>query len=149
MNLQHFREFPNKFEIFWPSGSWEDFSMNQLHFLIFEWFLIWTNLDSFRDLITWQFVLSLIETGLLTMEKIYKFSVYLYYFTIIFPWTRHWSTFKLDTSLFEDDLSQIWLKLAQWLWRWSKKKPDNGWLLHLQLKLAKKNCHSYAVNYSR
>ena len=56
------------------------------------------------------FVPSLVDIYLMFMEKIF---LYVHYFEIISPWKRN----KLEFSLPEDDLCQVWLTLAQWFWR--------------------------------
>jgi hypothetical protein len=56
-------------------------------------------------------------------EDFKKFSVYFYTFAIISHWRRAipsiWT--NLNPPPPQDDLCQVWLKLAQWFWRRSRK----------------------------
>jgi hypothetical protein len=67
---------------------------------------------------------SLIEIGLLVLEKkIFKiFSVFLLFCDYLpFEKGNPLRFNKLESPLPKDDLCQIWLKLAQWFWRKSRK----------------------------
>jgi hypothetical protein len=49
----------------------------------------------------------------------FKFSVNFYFFAIIFPVVLH--LYNSESPLPNDDLCRVWLKLAQWFWRRSRK----------------------------
>jgi hypothetical protein len=66
----------------------------------------------------------LIEFGLLVLEKkIFKIFQYIFIFRYYLPLEKgdplHLN--KLESPPPKDDLCQVWLKLAQWLWRRSRK----------------------------
>jgi hypothetical protein len=63
---------------------------------------------------------SLIEIGLLVLEK--KFSVFLLFCDYLPLEKRNPLHFNnLEYPPPKDDLCQVWLKLAQWFWRRSRK----------------------------
>jgi hypothetical protein len=65
------------------------------------------------------YVPSLIDFGQLVLEKkiFKKISVYFYCFAIISQKGYPLSWNKFESPSPQDDLCQVWLKLAQWFWR--------------------------------
>ena len=68
------------------------------------------------------FVLSIVEIGRLRFwRRFSSMSMYFHYIVIISPWKRAALALymnKLDSPSAWDDICHVWLKLAQWFWRW-------------------------------
>jgi hypothetical protein len=66
-----------------------------------------------------KFVPSLIQFGLLVLEKIFENFQSIFTLSLSFPLDRGYllSLNKIKSPSLKDNLCQVWLKLAQWFWR--------------------------------
>ena len=126
-NLLHSKMLCAKFDWYWPSGSGvEDFFENVVNIfsIVFPLrkrcgFFMWTNLNSLIPFTQGFFVRSLVDTGLVVLEKVFKFCQFIFDISLLlgngtrsFIWI-HLIPFTQGAFC----LCHVWLKLNQWFWR--------------------------------
>jgi hypothetical protein len=111
---------------FWRRGFLND----PPHFYIFViisplkriWPFIWTNLISLHPRIIWTKFDWICSAG--SGEDFFFFFKFQCIFTLSLLFTHGEGLNKLESPLSKDDLCQVWLKLAQWFWRRSRKRKS-------------------------
>jgi hypothetical protein len=127
LNLYYIRMLSCKFQLFYPSSSWEDFWMNQPNFYIFviisplkrTWPFIWIKSNFLYPRIIPTVFDWIWSSGSGEEDNFLKYFRVLLLFCYYLPLERgntlHLN--KLESPPPKDDLYQVWIKLAQYFLR--------------------------------